>query len=223
MFKKFLLVFCFCTPALFAYSYTCLSPVAEKNAFAVNPVIFADDTNSGGMETFLYYGLTDNSDICSSFLTVNGYTDFSVMYRHTLGNKFTVGLKGKTFLVNPMLDFMWEDDLFIFQSSIAAQLTYDYMDAPAIYGILCPGIKLYKISEQLNICCDVNPGYYLHDGDFANLAVRSKGFALDVAPSIGFEVGNCLFNVAVPIYNVTQDMAVTFGAWFYYAIKLYKN
>lgn len=197
--------------------------MTEKGALAINPLVFADDKNSGGMETFLYYGLTDKADLSTSILTVNGLSSFSVMYRHAMGDMLNAGIRANTSWMVPQLNFNWEDDLFIFQSSVASQFTYDYMDAPAVYAVVCPGVKIYKISEQLNLCCDVNPGYYLKDGDFANCAVRAKGFALDIAPSVGFEIGDCLFSVSVPVYNVTQEASITFGAWIYYNIKLNKN
>jgi hypothetical protein len=155
-------------------------------------------------------------DFCSSVLTVNGSSNFSVMYRHTLGSLLNAGIRMNASCVTPQLNFNWENKVLILQSCIASQFTYDYSDKPSIYGVLCPG---YKVSDNFNICCDINPGYYIQDGDFANLWVRSKGFGLDIAPSIGFGVGNCLFSVAIPIYNVTEKPAVTLGAWVYYSIK----
>lgn len=216
MFKKVLLVVVCSLSVLHAYSYTCFPLMTEKDALAVNPVVFADDKNSGGMETFLYYGLTAKSDLSTSMLTVNGASNFSVMYRHTLGNLSNAGVRVNASWVIPQLNFNWEDDRFIFQSSVASQFTYDYMNAPAMYAVACPGVK---ISDQLNVCLDINPGYYLQDGDFANCAVRAKGLSLDIAPSVGFTVGNCLFSVALPMYNVTQDASITFGAWIYYSIR----
>jgi hypothetical protein len=215
MFKKVLVVLALSVSSLMAYSYTCFPPMTEKGSFAVNPAFFMDDNNSGGMETFLYYGLTEKMDFCSSILTVNGSSNFSVMYRYAFDD-LNLGIRMNSSWVTPQLNYNWEDDLFILQASIASQFTYDYSDKPAIYGVLCPG---YKFSDNLNICCDINPGYYLQDGDFANLWVRSKGFGLDIAPSIGFGVGNCLFSVALPIYDMTNELTVTFGAWLYYSIK----
>lgn len=215
MFKKVLIVLALSISSLMAYSYTCFPPMTEKGSFAVNPAFFMDDNNSGGMETFLYYGLAEKMDFCFSILTVNGSSNFSVMYRYAIED-LNFGIRLNSSWTIPQINYNWEDDLFIFQTSIASQFTYDYSDKPAIYGIFCPG---YKISDNFNICCDINPGYYLQDGDFANLWVRSKGFGLDIVPSIGFGVGNCLFSIAVPIYDMTNESTVTFGAWVYYSIK----
>lgn len=215
MFKKMVIALALSVSSLFAYSYTCFPPMTVDGSLAVNPAFFMDNNNSGGMETFLYYGLTKKSDFCSSVLTVNGSSNFSVMYRHTLGSLSNAGLRMNTSWATPQINFNWENESSIFQSCIATQVTYDYPDKPAIYGVFCPG---YKISNNVNICCDINPGYYLQDGDFANLWVRSKGFGLDMAPSIGFTVGQGIFSVALPIYDVTNKPSVTFGAWFYFNI-----
>lgn len=216
MLKKMVVILALSVSSLWAYSYTCFPPMTEEGSLAVNPAFFMDDNNSGGMETFLYYGLTSKSDFCSSVLTVNGSSNFSVMYRHTIGSMLNTGLRMNTSWVTPQINFNWENESSIFQSSIATQVTYDYPDKPAIYGVICPG---YKISDNVNICCDINPGYYMQDGDFANLWVRSEGFGLDMAPSIGFTVGQSIFSVSLPIYDVTRDPIVTFGAWAYFNIK----
>ena len=216
MIKKMLVVLALSVSSLMAYSYTCFPPMTGKGFIAVNPAFFMDNNNSGGMETLLYYGLTDKSDFCSSILTVNGSSNFSVMYRHTLGSLLNAGIRMNASWATPQINFNWENKSLILQSCLASQFTYDYPDKPAIYGVICPG---YKISDNFNICCDINPGYYLQDGDFANLWVRSKGFGLDIAPSIGLMVGQCTFSIALPIYDVTEELAVTFGAWVYYNIK----
>jgi hypothetical protein len=216
MFKKALLIAVFSVASVLAYSYTCFPPLANEGEIAINPVLFMDDNNSGGMETFFYYGLTDKFDISTSILTVGGTSDFSAMLRYGLCNDYKIGIKANASLAIPQLSFDWEDDLFIFQSMVATQFVYDYSNKPAIYGSFCPG---YKISDIINICVDLNPGYYLQDGDFANYAVREKGFGFDIAPSLGFAVGDCLFSIALPIYNVQKDAQVTFGAWLYYGTK----
>jgi len=216
MFKNALIALVLSVSSLMAYSFTCFPPMTEKGAFAVNPAFFADNNNSGGVETFLYYGLTEKSDFCSSILTVNGSSNFSVMYRHSFGSLLNAGLRMNTSWATPQFNLNWENKSFIFQSCVASQVTYDYSDKPAIYGVFCPG---YKFSDNINICCDINPGYYLQDGDFANLWVRAKGFGLDVAPSIGFMVGQAVFSIALPIYDITNESTVTFGAWVYYSIK----
>jgi len=216
MFKKVLLAVVVSVMSVFSYSYTCFPPLAEEGKFAINPVLFMDDNNSGGMETFFYYGLMENMDISTSILTTaDGYAGFSTMLRYAIGQP-VIGLKLNPSLAIPQLSYDWEDDLFILQSTVASQIVYDYSDKPAFYGTVSPG---YKFSEIVNLCVDLSPGYYMQDGDFANYAVRNKGFGFDIAPSLGFAVGDCLFSVAVPIYNVQKDAKVTFGAWFYYTVK----
>ena len=216
MFKKMLIALFLSVSSLLAYSYTCFPPMTEKGSFAVNPAFFADDKNSGGVETFFYYGLTEKMDYCFSMLTANGESNFSTMCRFSLGKLLNAGFRMNTSWAVPQFNFNWENEYFIFQSCIASQFTFDYSEKPAVYGMFCPG---YKFSDNFNICCDVNPGYYLQDGDFANLWVRSKGFGLDVVPSIGFGIGQAIFSIAIPIYNVTNESTVTFGAWVYYSIK----
>jgi len=138
------------------------------------------------------------------------------MLRYSLGSLLNAGIRGNASWATPQLNFNWENKSFIFQSCLASQFTYDYSDKPAVYGVFCPG---YKFSDNFNICCDINPGYYLQEGDFANLWVRSKGFGLDIAPSIGLGVEQAIFSIALSIYDVTGESAVTFGAWIYYSIK----
>lgn len=216
MIKKILILLSFSVSSLWAYSYTCFPPMTQTGSIALNPVFFADDKNYGGMETFFYYGLTEKMDFCTSVLTVNGFSNFSVMSRYAL-NDFNAGIRLNPSWVIPQLNYNWEDDLFIIQATLASQVTYDYSDKPAIYGVLCPG---YKFSEEFHICCDINPGYYLQEGDFANSFLRSKGFGLDIAPSIGINVSTQgTFSIAAPIYNVTKKATITFGAWLYYSIK----
>lgn len=215
MFKKVLLIAAFAVASVSAYSYTCFPPLTVEGKFAVNPVIFADDKNSGGMETFFYYGLMKNMDISTSILTVNGSSGFSTMLRYGVGSS-VLGVKLNPSLVIPQISYDWEDDRFILQSTVASQIVYDYSDKPAFYATISPGLKL---SESTNINLDLSPGYYLQDGDFANYAGRTEGFGFDIAPCIGFAVGNCIFSVSVPIYNVQKDPTITFGAWLYYEVK----
>jgi len=216
MFKKVLFVMLFSMSAAFSYSFTCLPPMTVEKSVAINPVFFADDNNSGGAETFFYYGITPKFDISSSILTVAGTSNFSTMVRYSL-QSYVLGIRANASWAVPQVSYCWEDDRFIFQACVASQFTYDYSDKPAIFGVVCPG---YKFSDGVNFCLDLNPGYYMQDGDFANSAVRTEGFGLDVAPSLGIQVGDCVFSIAVPIFNVTQkDPVTTFGAWVYYSIK----
>jgi hypothetical protein len=217
MFKKGLLVLLFISMSVFSYSYTCFPPITQEGSIAINPAFSMSGNNEGGMETFFYYGVTDKFDICTSILTAYKLSDFSVMSRYAVGDFFIAGFRANPSWATPQLSFSWEDDRYIFQSCLASQFTYDYANKPAMYGVFCPG---FKFSEDINICCEINPGYYLQDGDFANLAVRSKGFDLDIVPSLGIQVKDCVFSIAAPIYCVPhKNHAVTFGAWIYYGIK----
>lgn len=213
---KQLMVILISVSSLFAYSYTAFPPITGKETFAVNPAFFADKKNSGGMELFLYYGLTDKLDICPSILVTNGYSNFSGMLRYDFGNSKILSVKGNASSVIPQFTISLENDLLYLQGSVASQITYDYADKPAFYGIVCPGIKLFKLFD---LFCEVNPGYYNQDGDFANCALRTEGFGLDVVPGIGFGIGKVLFSIAIPIYNVNNDATPTFGMWLYYSIK----
>ena len=214
MFKKISLALLLAVSFAFSYSFTAFPPMTGKDKVAVNPVIFADQKNSGGTELFVYYGLTSKWDISASVLSCNGLSNFSTMVRYDLGKGLVGGLRGNASWIIPQLSYCWENNRFIIQASASSQFTYDYSDKPALFGLVCPG---YKFCDWLNICCEVNPGYYLQDGDFANSSVREKGFGIDVAPSIGLQIGNCTFSIALPIYNVQKNPSRTFGAWFYFS------
>ena len=116
MFKKVLIVLALSVSSLMAYSYTCFPPMTEKGSFVINPAFFMDDNNSGGMETFLYYGLTDKSDFCSSILTVNGSSNFSVMYRHILGSLLNAGIRMNSSWATPQINYNWENKVLILDS-----------------------------------------------------------------------------------------------------------
>jgi hypothetical protein len=213
MLKKVLGLTLFLAASTFAYSYTCFPPITEKGKIAINPVVFADDKNSGGLESFLYYGMTDKIDISTSILISGGTANFSVMLRHKIKSAI-LGVKTNPSFAIPQVSYDWGNDHFIFQTTVATQVIYDYSDKPAFYAVLCPG---YNITKSINICIDLSPGYYLQEGDFANYAVRTKGFGFDIAPSVGFPIGDCQFSVAVPMYNLQKDAQVTFGAWLYFS------
>jgi hypothetical protein len=190
--------------------------MTEEKSLAINPVIFMDDNNSGGSETFFYYGITKKVDISTSIATVGGSSNFSTMLRYDL-NDVLIGIRANASWAIPQISYNWEDERYIFQTCLSSQFTYDYSNKPSIFGVVCPG---YIFSDHVDFCLDLSPGYYMQDGDFANNAVRAKGFEFDVVPSVGLHFGDCLFSIAAPIYNVTQkDPSVTFGAWIYYGVK----
>jgi hypothetical protein len=217
VFRKSLLVLVASLSSIFAYSYTGFPPSTGANTFAVNPILFADHKNSGGTEVFFYYGLTDKWDVSTS---MTGIGDFTTMLRYDFGGSKIIGLRASPSWVAPQVSLSFENDHAYFQGVVAAQFMYDYADKPAIYGILCPGFKLTK---HIDVFCELNPGYYMADEDFANCALRRKGAALDVVPGIGLTIGKVLFSIAFPGYNIYSAQhhmaAGSIGAWIYYSIK----
>jgi hypothetical protein len=215
-FKKMiaLVVLCLSTQA-FSYSYSILPPITGKGNLTVNPVFFADQVNSGGMELFAYYGLTDQLDINFSLLTYNGASNFATMLRYDFGGSKILGLRANTSWISPQVNYSVESSWGFLQTTAAVQWTYDYYKEPAFYALFCPGLNFFKV---MDVYCEVNPGYYMHDGDFANLSPRVKGFDLDIVPGIGFVIGDALFSIGVPIYCVVTGAVPTVGAWFAYTI-----
>ena len=107
---------------------------------------------------------------------------------------------------------------FSTQLTACSRITYDYPDKPAFYGIIAP---YYYLSDKVDVCLDIIPGYYGKDGDFGG--TRAKGFALDLGPCLGFNIGDNVKPVylvlSVPVYNVNRDAQVTIGIGLYYTIK----
>jgi hypothetical protein len=198
MFKKTLLIMLLMVFCVFSYSFTAFPPITGKGNFAINPVIFADKKNSGGGELFLYCGLTNKWDICSSILSSNGSSSVATMVRYDAGKGLMGILRGNASWILPQLNYCWENDRLFVQASASSQITYDYSDRPALFGLICPG---YKFNNWLSFCCEVNPGYYMQDGDFANCSIREKGFGYDIVPSLGLQIGDCTFSIALPIYK----------------------
>lgn len=197
----------------FSYAYSPFSLTTGKSTFAVNPFVFANASNSGGAELFLAYGATDNIDLWFSYNTLNEY---SVMARYSLGSPGIVAIKANHLYISPQYHFIWENERIALQANIAAQLDYATIDEPGVYGIFAPVVKFF--GGAVDVFCEVNPGYYTQDESFANLASRDEGFDLDVVPGIGFAVGDVLFSVACPIYDVTNNPAPTFGAWAFFTV-----
>jgi hypothetical protein len=217
VFHKSLLVLITCLSLIFAYSFTAFPPITGANTFAINPVLFADRPNSGGTEVFFYYGLTDKWDVSTS---ITGIGDFTAMLRYDFGGSKILGLQASPSWVTPQFYLTLENDHYYLQGVVAAQFSYDYIKKPALYGILCPGFKLTK---NIDFFCEVNPGYYMNEDDFANCSFRRKGAALDIVPGIGLTIGKVLFSIAFPGYNIysaNHHMATgSIGAWVYYSVK----
>jgi hypothetical protein len=223
MFKKFLVITCitlFISNA-FPYSYTTYPSITDKGAFAVNPVFFAERTgNVGGMELFLYYGLSEKFDIAFSYNNLSNLP--YAMLRYDAGKSNIFSLKISTSSIIPQYTVQIENKIFYLTGSVASQISFQYAKDPAFFGIVCPGYKPFK---WLDIFCETNPGYYLYadtakgQTDFANNALRAEKFDLDIVPGIGLTIGDCFFSISMPVYNVLHNSSVTFGAWFYYMIK----
>jgi hypothetical protein len=219
--KSIFLIALFCCASVFSYSYTAFSITTGEETFALNPFLYADCEGGVGSELFLSYGITDKLDIWTdiSFFQADGFTatDFSTMLRYDIWKSNILAVRVSPWYVSPQYHFSWENELWGFQANIAAQVTYDTYRDPAVYGIFCPHIKLFQ--GNMLLFTEVNPGYYMKEGDFANLAIREEGFGMDIVPGIGFGIRETLFSIACPIYNVTTDATPTFGMWWYFPIK----
>jgi hypothetical protein len=219
--KKFLVVALISLTVLassaFSYSYTAFSLMSGDNTLCVNPFVFADGTGFVGTDLLVSYGMTEKSDIWLSYYQDNmGGNNFSLMARYDIKNSNILALKADPSAFSLQYHTIKENDKFGFQANAAIQLGYEYMDKPAIYAVLAPLIKLG--STGIDVFCEVNPGYYSQDGDFANLWERPEGFGLDVVPGIGVTVGDALISLSAPIYDVTNEPTPTFGAWVFFAI-----
>jgi hypothetical protein len=197
----------------YPFSYSSFPPVTPKGALAVSPYIFADAKDHGAMEAFLFYGLTEKSDLAVSELVGYGnVADFSIMPRYKIGPIITA-VRANEYWADPQASWYKENERFYLQLTGTAHITYDYSDNPSLYGIVAPGVYMLK---YFDLCCDIIPGYYGKDGDMNNL--RTKGFALDLVPCLGFKIGEALFALSAPVYNVNRDPHVTVGLGIYYTI-----
>lgn len=211
-FKSLLLTLCL-TVSSFSYSYTAFSVMTGEKTIVVNPFLAFDGTGAVINDLFVSYGITNNIDIWSNVTLTKtaDYTDFdfSTMVRYDIGNSNIVAVRVSQWYVTPQYHFTIENDRFGFQANVAGQISFDYYKEPAIYTILCPLVKFLNFDAFV----EVNPGYYMHDGDFANMSVRSEGFDLDIVPGIGITLGQSSFSISCPIYNVISDATPTFGMW----------
>lgn len=205
----------------FSYSYSAFSLMTGTNTVAVNPFVYVDNDGLFGLNSFMAYGLSDRADIFFdvNFIPELQATDASMMLRFDLTGKNTIlALRANGTYFSPQFHYIWENERIALQANVAGQFNYDFMDKPALYGIFSPAVKF--IGGLVDVFCEINPGYYMLDGDFANLTYRSEGFELDIVPGIGFAVGSTLFSIACPIYNVADEPKPTFGAWWFFTISL---
>lgn len=213
---KSLLLICLSVSTIFSYSYTAIGSMAGDKTFVLNPYLYFDGSGAVGEDIYLVYGMTANTDIWSHISMVKTATgttvDFSAMVRYDLGKNNIVVLRGSQWYVSPQYHFLWENNRFGFQANAAVQVAYDYYKEPAIYAVLSPIVKLFK---GIDVFIEFNPGYYMHDGDYANSSVREKGFEFDLTGGIGFPIGRTSFSLSCPIYNVRTNPTPTFGMWWW--------
>ena len=207
--------------SVFSYSYNAFSISTGEKTLILNPYFAADGLGGYANELFLAYGVTDKIDIWSdiNMYPSNGMisVDFSTMVRYDIGKSNIIACRFGPKYVSPQYHLTLENDAFAFQANIVAQVSYDHYKDPAFYGILCPVVKLF--GGNMDIFCEVNPGYYMFNLDIANLWPRPEGFGLDIVPGIGFAIKDALFSVSCPIYDVTNDASPTFGMWWALPIK----
>jgi len=196
------------------YSYTAYSFMTPDKTFMVNPFIYADLQGFVGSSIIMGYGMNGKSDIWFTMSMGNdGSTDFSSTVRYDFGNNNILALLAGPWCMSPQYHIIWENDRVALQANVAVQFSYDYMDKPAMFAVLSPVLKLFK---SIDVFVEANPGYYMQDGDFANLWYRPEGFGLDLVGGFGFSVGSVIFSVACPVYDVNHDPVPTAGLWFAY-------
>ena len=198
------------------YSYSALAYLTPEKSLAMNPFFYADLQGFVGSSLFAGYGMTEKSDIWMTMSLFNdGSNFFSAMSRYGLNGSNILAVAASPVWVSPQYHFIWENGRVALQSNVAVQISYDYMDKPAFFAVLSPVLKLFK---GIDVFVEANPGYYMQEGDFANLWYRPEGFGLDLVGGAGFSVGQCIFSVACPVYDVTNAPTPTVGFWFYYTI-----
>jgi hypothetical protein len=216
--KGLILAVCIYASSIFSYSYTAFPIMTPENTLALNPFIYFNGTGAAGQDVFLSYGILANLDIWSQVSTVIDtmsvfYADFSAMVRYDLGKSNILALRVNQKWITPQYHMAIENDKVGFQGNLAAQISYDTYKDPAFYAVLCPLVKLF--GGKMDIFAEVNPGYYMTNGDFANLWERPEGFGLDIVPGVGVSLGKTLISIACPIYDVTNNATPTFGMWWW--------
>lgn len=228
--KKFALaaalVLCLCS-SLLAYSFSAFAFSTGKNSLAINPFLYGfllDDAKYGGGELCLSYGLTDKLDLFGDFNYFYSAGESTVgwygMLRYDFGNTNIIALKANNLFVSPQHHFLKEWDKFGIQTNVTAQFSYDYMDQPSFWAVLCPLFK--PVPGKMDIFCEVNPSYTMLDGDFIGGWIRPQGFGLDIVPGIGLILGPVTLSISAPIYDVTNAPTVTAGMWALYILSFGK-
>ena len=209
--------------SLLAESYTAYPIMTGKNTLGINPFVYAateEGFKSTGTDLNLSYGIYDNLDFwySLSIADTNGAfysSTWSYMARYDLYKGHILALKSTPATLSLQYHKNFQSTDFNLQVNGAVQTTYNDVEDLSAWAVVCP---VYKHSEILDFYCEVNPGYYAKDGEFTNFWAREEGFGLDVTPGVGFIVKDVFFSIAAPIYDVTNDPTVTFGAWMYISI-----
>lgn len=219
MIKFLFSIICF-SITVFSYSYTAIGPMAGDKTFVLNPFLYFDGTGVVGEDIYLVAGLKSNIDIWSHVSMVKNNegtsVDFSAMIRYDLGKNNILALRASQWYVAPQYHFLIENNRFGFQTNVSAQISFDYYKEPAFYAVLSPLVKI--LDTGIDIFLEFNPGYYMHDGDYANCSIREKGFEFDLVPGIGFPIGKTTFSLSCPIYNIRTNPTPTFGMWWWFPL-----
>lgn len=224
--KKFLILLALCS-STFAYSYTAFCFTTGKNTLGINPYLYGFKIESdifGGGDLCAAYGITDKFDVYAdvNYLYGAGAGTFGwwIMPRYDFGGTKILAIKANDLMISPQFHFIQEWTKFALQANAAVQLTYDYPKDPAVFAVVCP---LFKFNDKLDAFCEVNPSYTMAEGDLVMGWVRPKGFGLDIVPGIGFKLGELLFSVSVPIYDITGAPTPSIGMWGLYLITFGKK
>jgi len=90
-----------------------------------------------------------------------GMADFSFMPRYKIGQVITA-IRANASWADPQVTYTYAKGKFNTQMTGVSRITYDYPDKPAFYAIIAP---YYFLSDKVDICMDIIPGYYNQDVD----------------------------------------------------------
>jgi len=90
------------------------------------------------------------------------------------------------------------------------------MNRPGFSSVICP---LFKLGNNFDVYCEVNPSYTTNfNGDMVGGWYRQQGVSLDVVPGFGINFYPIMFSVAVPFYDVNNNLTPSIGMWAFFAI-----
>jgi len=218
---KRVVLFCLATAlSASAFSYSCFYGASTgSKTLSICQFIYGDTTGFVGSDLLLGYGITDKFDVTSTISINNiGPVTWAVMPRMEIVKGLLGAVRFSDSYLSPQMHGVWDiTTLFTLQANAAVQLTYDYMARPAVYGVVCPILKIPR--TPIDVSCDVVPVYTAQDQDVVLGFLRDRGFSLDVVPSVGLSIGTCLFSLAAPIANVNRHPVPSFGAWWLFILS----